>query len=415
MIMRAEKKRGASGRRPGKGFKYKPRNAEAVKARAEQSGGRFDSAFKSSLDLWRPKEGDNLVRILPPTWDSDHYGLDIWVHKFIGADNGTYLCNEKMVNKPCKVCNAMREAKAEGEADEVKALTPARQVVYWIRDRDDDANPPNPQLFAVSWQADKDIAKECHDNRTGKLLLIDHPDDGYDLRIFREGKGLRTRYKYSVARDNSPIDDDAEVQDNILAFITDNPLPSCLHYYSSEHIQRALEGVGGEKDEELDERPDRTKRRPADEEDDEDGGKKKPARGRSSEDEDERPRRTKPARDEDEDEDPEDEEEQDEEDNDAEAEEAGSDEDDDDADPEDEEAGEDADEDEASDDEDEDPEDEEEQAPRKRPAAAKPSREPEKPRKSGTTRVQPREPAKTSRVAGKTQRTGSGRKQYDRD
>src|ERR1700693_6132381 len=89
------------------GFSYTPRDPDKVKERAEQTGSRFDSPFIDRFDTFRPKVGDNLIRILPPTWDDhDHYGFDIWVHSYIGPDNGTYLCLNKMQNKPCPICKA---------------------------------------------------------------------------------------------------------------------------------------------------------------------------------------------------------------------------------------------------------------------------------------------------------------------
>jgi hypothetical protein len=104
------------------GFVYKGRSAESVKERAEQTGGRFDSLFKSGTDTFTPHVGENIVRILPPTWDSEHFGYPIWVHSRIGEDNSSYLCLRKMKNKECPICAAAKEAKDDNEADEAKAL-----------------------------------------------------------------------------------------------------------------------------------------------------------------------------------------------------------------------------------------------------------------------------------------------------
>lgn len=79
-----------------KGFQYKPRTADQVKGRATRKSSRYDSIFKQGFDSYRPKQGDNLIRYLPPTWDdADHYGYTAFVHRGIGPDNATYLCPDR--------------------------------------------------------------------------------------------------------------------------------------------------------------------------------------------------------------------------------------------------------------------------------------------------------------------------------
>src|SRR6202012_5512454 len=93
-------------------FQYKPRTVDQIKGRANRKTSMFDSIFKPGFDSYRPKTGDNLFRYLPPTWDdSDHYGYTVHVHRNVGANNSTYLCLRKMLNKPCPVCEAAKEAK----------------------------------------------------------------------------------------------------------------------------------------------------------------------------------------------------------------------------------------------------------------------------------------------------------------
>jgi hypothetical protein len=265
-------------------FQYKPRDEKAIKDRAEQKGGTYDGPFKSGFDTWRPKAGDNTIRILPPTWDDhNHYGYDVWMHRYIGANDGTYICLAKMLNKSCPICAASKEAKAAGEAEEAKDLAPAKLVVCWILDRDEDKQ--TPLLYAMSWTMDRDIATRCHDKRSGKLLLIDHPTLGYDVTFRREGVGLKTKYiGISIDRDQTKISEDSREQEQILDYILENPIPSVLQYRDADYLEAALSGTVEDKDPDLDD--------------------DKPAkRGRADEDEDE-PKAKRRARDEDEDDEP---------------------------------------------------------------------------------------------------------------
>ena len=276
----------------GSGFKYHERSGEDLQKRAEQKGGQFDSVFKSGVDRWRAKDGENIIRILPPTWEEhDHYGYDIWVHSYVGADKSTYLCPQKMLNKPCPICKAARDAKAAGEEDEAKQLAATRRVVAWIIDRDDEK--PTPSLYDMSWSMDRDIAALCHNKRTGKVLLIDHPDQGYDIMFTRTGKGLGTRYiGLAVDREDSPIMSDADDQEKVLEYIQENPIPDLLNFYDEAYLKRMIEGGDDERDEDLDDDADAprdkkkpapsSKRRPAaDDDDDEDDASPPPPRSKS--------------------------------------------------------------------------------------------------------------------------------------
>jgi hypothetical protein len=270
-----------------KGFVYKGRDASSVKERAEQKGGRFDSYLKANADMFTPHQGENMIRIVPPTWeDTEHYGLPIWVHSRIGDDNSSYLCAKKMKGKACPICDAAREAKDEGEADEAKALTATNRFLYYVVDRKD--KEAALKVWSVSWTMDRDIAALCHNPKTGKVLLIDHPDEGYDVSFRRTGQGINTRYPgLQIDRESTPMSDDDDEQAELLQEAEDNPLPSLLHYYDADYLEKILSGGTTKKDEELDEdeddddKPSKKKRKPAVEEEDEE------------EDEDEKPRRGK--------------------------------------------------------------------------------------------------------------------------
>lgn len=280
----------ASGKRDrGSGFVYKERSVDAVKSRAERTGGRFDSPISAKVDTFKPKVGDNMIRIMPPTWDDhDHYGYQVFVHTYIGPDNSNYLCLRKMKGERCAICEEHQRARAAGEQEEAKALEPKEQFWCWSIDRDGDEKDPTPQVYILSWTADRDIAALCYSNRTGKAILIDHPDKGYDLIIKRTGQGLKTRYQYQIDRDPTPLHDDEGVQDRLLDWIQDNPIPSVLNFYDNDYLEKVLVGEVKQKDpdnEEGDDEP-RSRRRSRDEEDE-------PAprrRSRDAEDEPEEPR-----------------------------------------------------------------------------------------------------------------------------
>ncbi len=292
-------------------FVYHKRDPEKLRKRASRQGARYDSPFKDAFDQYRPKPGDNAIRILPPTWEgADHFGYTLWVHKRVGADNGTYLCPLKMKGKKCPICEAAKEARDAGEADEAKALEAKESIVYWILDREGD-DPALPLLYMISWTQDRDISALCEDKRSGKILLIDHPDEGYDLYFKRTGQGLKTRYTaHSIDRHATPVSDDDAEQLEVLKYIEENPLSSVLRLFDYSYLENALSGGSNDKDEEEtedeeeEEKPSR--RKPKDEDEDEEETENSEEED-EEEEEDEKPTRSRRAAVKDEDEDEEEE------------------------------------------------------------------------------------------------------------
>lgn len=289
-------------------FKYRAPDPSKVKEHSEQSGGSFDSILKQGFDMYRPKNGENTIRILPPTFkDFEYWGLEIWVHNRIGSDESSYLCLNKMRGKDCPICEAAEETSKAGEKEEARALKANKRFLMWLIDRDE--KKPMPLAYSMSWSMDRDITALVHNNKSGKILLIDHPDDGMDVTFMKSGTGLKTKYYgYQIERETSPISDNERRQDEILAYVKENPLDEILNFYSADYLAKVLDGKAEKKDE-LDEdgedKPRKKKReRGSDDVDDEneDPPKKRKARHEDDDDYDPAsgPKRRKPADDEEE-------------------------------------------------------------------------------------------------------------------
>lgn len=296
--------RGSSGRGGGtKWGGYQERTREQVKARAEQTGGKFDSYLMQGIEMYRAKDGENTIRYLPPTWSpAEHYGYDVWVHGFIGTDGSSFLCLDKMKKERCPICVAAKEAKDAGDDEEAKQLSATKRVITWVLDRDENIGKdgPTPKVYSQSWSFDRDIAALC-DTKKG-AILIDHPEEGYDVSFRKKGKALATRYiGVQIDRDPSPICEDEDDQAKVLAYIEENPLPDTLKFYSAEHLQKVIEGSVEPKDEDLDddkdEKPRRGRRDKDEEEDERPARRRTRERDRDEEEEDEPRGRTHRGRD----------------------------------------------------------------------------------------------------------------------
>jgi hypothetical protein len=229
--------RGSS--RSGSRFEYKKRDDDTAKKRADMGGKDYDQYLKSDAKPYKPGEGNNTIRILPPTWAKpDHYGYDIWVHYSIGPDKQTYLCNHKMKGEPCPICEERAKAQRSGDEDYAKELEPKRRVLMYLIDRDKERD--GVHVWAAPWTIDRDITQVSVDKASGEVLPIDSPEEGYDISYRKDGKDDRTKYSgVQVARRDSALG-----KDSWLDFAVDHPLPTILNYFDYEHIAKEFGGGG---------------------------------------------------------------------------------------------------------------------------------------------------------------------------
>jgi hypothetical protein len=223
-------------------FQYRARTAQDLEKRQQQSGSDFIGVVSDRFKTYSNKDGNNYIRCLPPTWDEpEHYGLDIYVHYNVGPENAAVMCLAKMKNTPCAVCDARVKLERAGDqegADEIKAT---KRVAMWILDRlEQNKKEEEPLVWICAWTIDRDIVNISQDPRTREVLLIDHPDDGWDVSFIKTGKGRSTKYTgFQLARRPS------SVPDNVLDYIQDNPLPNVFLWHTYDEANAIYEGQGG--------------------------------------------------------------------------------------------------------------------------------------------------------------------------
>lgn len=232
-----------------KKFVYKKRDDGEVTRRAEKKGGLRDGYIKDGLPFFKPKEGTNTIRIMPPTWDDPlHYGFDVVVHNNIGADNSAYLCLRGMKKDDnCCLCEERNQAANEKDEAYAKALKPQERVVVWLIDRDNEKD--GPKLWSMPFTVDKDISIGRRDKRGGTVLQIDNPDDGYDVEFTYAAPTKTAPGKFSgiiVARRDSSLSDDTKQLDAWLDYVANNPIPDCLNYFDNDYISKVYAGKGDE-------------------------------------------------------------------------------------------------------------------------------------------------------------------------
>lgn len=235
-----------------KKYTFKPRTTDAVKKRA--TGNKSERILKEGFKTFTAIEGENIIRVLPNTWDENplHYGYDVFSHYSVGPDKAQFLCLDKMKlgGGKCPVCEqgwkpAYEEYKNEPEANkdrkkELKeyaySLSPKKQVAMWIIDRKNEAL--GPQIYLMPDGLDREFTGKGIDPLDGSLISIENPDEGYDIIFTRTGKLKNTKYNgEQVARRSTSLS--TEHGDKWLTFVIDNPLPKLFITFSYEYIDAA--------------------------------------------------------------------------------------------------------------------------------------------------------------------------------
>lgn len=269
-------------------FKYhgRERTVESVMRRAQSAGKSFDTFIDNNVPTFKPKEGENCVRILPA--EQADWDLQVHIHYNVGPDNATYLCLAKMKNEDCPVCTARAEATDE---EEKSAMRISERRLVWVVDRDNEK--AGPLIWSMPASLYKDICGRQIDKKSGEIIYLDDPEDGYDIVFNREGQQLRTKYTgVEISREATPLNDNAKTQDRWLEYIAANPLPSMLTYYDADYIERILMGrsrVVDPADEDVELRPRRGKAPVADEEEDPKEEERRPRRRVEPAEEEEEP------------------------------------------------------------------------------------------------------------------------------
>ena len=352
----AKKSRRTGSKRKKGGFQYKSRSESDYNKKASESAGNYDSYLQDGVQMYKPHDGKNHIRICPPSWpDADDFALTLNVHYSIGADQQTYLCPKTFDgNAECAICNEHERLNKEGETDDASHFkSKKRKGFYLIDRRGDDKEEVFWSCPFGTWQ---DIIMVCKDDEDGSIIEVDHPYEGHDVLFNKEGQALKTKYQGVRLGKPKPIfkeDDDTE---ELLERIQERPVPDILKVYDNEYLEGVLEGTIFESDDDDD-----------DEDDDDEPRRKKRGKKRATKKSSRSRRRSRDEEDE-EDEEEDEEDEGDEEEEDEEDEEEDEDEEDEEDEEEDEE-----DEEDEEEDEEEDDEEEEEETPRRRKRSGKSS------------------------------------------
>ena len=234
-------------------FKYRKTSyADTKKQMAESDGNNRDSFLPPTIQMFKAAEGPNKIRILPPGWeDAEHYGYRVFVHFGIGPNKDSYLCPYHTVNpatgkskQPCPLCEE-RNRVIESDPDYARTLKATPRVLIYLLDKQGKKGEAALKAWAMPATLDKAILQQAVDEDSQEVLPLDHPEEGYDITVYREGTAISTKYTCSVARRASEVDDFDELWDKISE---ENSLANQLIFFDYDYLDTVFKGGAVEAD-----------------------------------------------------------------------------------------------------------------------------------------------------------------------
>lgn len=154
---------------------------------------------------WKPKQGENIIRILPSNMDDGNFAFEFILHFGFKDKEGNraYPCLLALGQDVCPVCKLIAHHESADDEDVVSALKnlrPNRAFLMNIINRD--ATHPGVRLYKATVGVFKDIVSFFADTDYGDIT---DPEEGHDIKIERTGEHIQTRYKVRVRPKASPI------------------------------------------------------------------------------------------------------------------------------------------------------------------------------------------------------------------
>lgn len=159
---------------------------------------------RKARKFWKPKEGKNVIRILPPWSDAETFYKEVPYHWNVTSDKKGFTCRS-VIGKKCYICEVIQElSESSSPADQKRAqdLMATTRMLYNIVDMDNQS--AGIQLYASGEKILQELLSHYVDTEWGNFT---HYRKGYDVIIHREGTGLSTKYTLRLKRNPSPIAD----------------------------------------------------------------------------------------------------------------------------------------------------------------------------------------------------------------
>lgn len=231
------------------------------------------------ISFYSPSEGRNRINIIPYEIKSKNhplvkrgemeigdkdYVMDIFVHRGVGATEGSVICLKETYGKPCPICEQMALLRKQGKDKEAGDLKPSRRVFYNVENLKE---PGKAQVFETShYLFEKEMIEEARDDEEGGFVDFADPVEGKEVK-FRANKVKKNGFEYSEYKSFSFEDRDEPLDDSLIENAISFDEIMCVPTY--EDVEKMFYGTEDDDEEDEDEDKPVKKSKKLDDDDDE--------------------------------------------------------------------------------------------------------------------------------------------------
>lgn len=157
---------------------------------------------------WKPKQGRNVIRILPGVGDMDDFFWQTVGRHYIPDTQRNYVCpvftiGDEDEDVHCPICEFVNALYNAGDKDSKELAGKLRfRKQFWMNVIDRENEDKGPQIYTPGVTIFKMLAGLVTDPDYGEIY---DQDDGLDITITRTGTGLETEYELRAKRKDSPL------------------------------------------------------------------------------------------------------------------------------------------------------------------------------------------------------------------
>jgi len=209
-----------------------------VKKDLESSPQMFDTYLDSSIELFKPIEGTNKIRIVPPydfrtDFPKDIFngrlGLKVFAHSWVTPAQDSYLCNKIMKGEKCPFCEAFLKYK-QVDYERAKQYRPRPRILVWLLDYNMDV--PKLKLWLMPPTVVSSILEVAYDDDLNKYTPLLNLEDGHIVRFVVSKEGNYNKYSGFKLLRPEPINE------HQLAGM--KPYTEILKYYDYEYMKERM-------------------------------------------------------------------------------------------------------------------------------------------------------------------------------
>jgi len=161
-----------------------------------------------------PKEGRNVIRILPPVGKMEYFFQTVGRHYMPPDNKKAIYCPSFTSDRelPCPICELSDQLRQAGDKKMSDELRVRRQ--FWMNVINRDSSNPEPLIYTPGVIVFGELSSLISDPDYGDITDV---LNGYDIIIEKSGTGRDTEYHVKARPKTTPLTEDEDELENILS------------------------------------------------------------------------------------------------------------------------------------------------------------------------------------------------------